>query len=300
MRSIRLFLILLIVCLSATVVSAAYGNYNSFGDNHFSHGNYHPSDMRSAQGNNHYTYPNCRNCNDYPSGCTGSNCGYINDPCSMSGCNSGCGNGCPNCNSGCSNGCPNCGGGCPDSTVTNTTDTDVTDTTDTTNVTDTDNTTVTPSDDTVTTFNPHTGNVYEVGGNGNRLEFVDHSNAVDPTYQQVLDFVKADNTDTLQYTDTYVCSDFAEKLKNDAEVAGIKCAWVGCEFTSGQLGHAFNEFQTTDKGIVYIDCTGVPNPDGNEDKILHCVVGQPLEAQYLFRTGSLHSMGTVRDIQVYW
>ena len=56
---------------------------------------------------------------------------------------------------------------------------------------------------------------------------------------------------------SYVCSGFSQDLHNNAEKAGIKCAWVGCEFTQGE-GHAFNEIQTTDKGIVYIDCTGVP------------------------------------------
>ena len=294
MKNARLFLILLIVCLSATTASAARNDYNSFGGNHFSHGNYHPSNMRTSQGYNYNTRSSCINCNGCPSVCTENNCGY--GPCSNCGCSQ-----CSNCNSGCNNGCPNCGNGCTNTTVT-TTDSNGTDPGDTTdsNVTDDQvDTTDNSSDDTITTFNPHTGNIYEVGGNEKKLVFMDHSNAVDPTYQQMLDFVKADKTDELQYTNAFVCSDFAENLKNDAEAVGIKCAWVGCEFTNGGIGHAFNEFKTTDKGTVYIDCTGVPSPDGNEDKILHCVVGEPLCAQYLFRSGSLTCMGTVSSLVVY-
>ncbi|OEU41668.1 hypothetical protein BGV40_13720 [Methanosarcina sp. Ant1] len=84
-----------------------------------------------------------------------------------------------------------------------------------------------------------------------------YENATNPTYNQVLTFVKADKTDEKAYTSSYVCSGFSQDLHNNAEKAGIKCTWVGCEFTQGE-GHAFNEIQTTDKGIVYIDCTGVP------------------------------------------
>jgi hypothetical protein len=114
-------------------------------------------------------------------------------------------------------------------------------------------------------------------------------------------FVKADKTDEKAYTSSYVCSGFAQDLHNNAEKAGIKCAWVGCSFTQG-LGHAFNEFDTTDKGIVYIDCTGVPTPDGNQDKILDCVVGKPLTAKYPFRSNyySIGSMGTVKNLDVFW
>jgi hypothetical protein len=101
------------------------------------------------------------------------------------------------------------------------------------------------------------------------------------------------------YTSQYVCSDFARTLHNNAEAAGIKCAWVGCSFTRG-IGHAFNEFQTTDKGIVYIDDTGVPGGSTYQDKILNCNIGQPLTVKYLFRSGNIGSMGTVDHLDVFW
>lgn len=153
----------------------------------------------------------------------------------------------------------------------------------------------------MTSYSPHEGNIYEVGGNGQRLVLTNYGNATDPTYQQVLDFIKSDKTDELPYTNTFVCSDFAEVLHNNAEKAGIKCAWVGCDFTRG-LGHAFNEFNTTDQGIVYIDCTGVPNPNGNQDKILNCAIGQTLTAKYLFRSNSYSAgdMGIVQNLHIFW
>ncbi|MFC2041213.1 hypothetical protein ACFLTY_02690 [Chloroflexota bacterium] len=47
-----------------------------------------------------------------------------------------------------------------------------------------------------------------------------------------------------------VCADFADRLHNNAEKAGLRCGFV--------LGtmHAFNVFETTDKGLIYIDDTG--------------------------------------------
>jgi len=35
-----------------------------------------------------------------------------------------------------------------------------------------------------------------------------------------------------------------------------------------RIRHAFNMFNTIDKDVVYIDCTGVPSPSENQDKML--------------------------------
>jgi len=52
-----------------------------------------------------------------------------------------------------------------------------------------------------------------------------------------------------------VCSDFAEDVHNNAEAAGIRAGWAGIKFTGMEVGHAINAFETTDKGLIYIDCT---------------------------------------------
>jgi len=153
----------------------------------------------------------------------------------------------------------------------------------------------------IISYHPCIGNVCEVGATGQKITLTNYENATDPTYADLLIFLKADKTDEQAYTNAYTCADFAETLHNNAEKAGIKCAWVGCHFTQG-IGHAFNEFNTTDQGIVYIDCTGIPAPNGNQDKVLTCVVGQPLTSEYLFRSNyySVGNMGIVKKLDVFW
>ena len=97
-----------------------------------------------------------------------------------------------------------------------------------------------------------------------------------------------------------VCSDFAEIVHNNAEKAGIKTAWEGCDFTRAS-GHAFNMFSTTDKGTIYIDCTGTPHPSGNQDKILTVKFGKLLTAKPLFKSNYTYpNMGIVKRIYTYW
>jgi hypothetical protein len=142
-------------------------------------------------------------------------------------------------------------------------------------------------------------NVCIVGGNGKTLTLTNYDTAKNPTYAQLMTFLKADKTDQARYNPDYVCSDFARTLHNNAEKAGIKNAWIGCDFQRG-IGHAFNRFDTTDKGTVYIDCTGVPRGSTYQDKQLNVKVGYPLTGKYLFRSGYMGSMGTVKKLNVFW
>lgn len=128
-----------------------------------------------------------------------------------------------------------------------------------------------------------------IGGNGcydndgNFIVLINSKNAKNPTYSELLDFLRSDKTEEFIYQlilpvgsfyygsaksnvnldriqniidnktqpdSPKVCADFAERLHNNAEKAGIRCGYV--------LGtiHSFNVFETTDKGLVYIDDTG--------------------------------------------
>ena len=111
--------------------------------------------------------------------------------------------------------------------------------------------------------------IYENGavvvrGDGEPIELINNPNAINPTYAELVAFIKEDSTDEHPYTNgsffpvslLYVCSDFAEDVHNNAEAAGIRAAWVGIDFEGNDDGHALNAFETTDKGLVYIDCTG--------------------------------------------
>ena len=96
-----------------------------------------------------------------------------------------------------------------------------------------------------------------VGGDSYYIPLKNNPDATNPTWSELESFLASDNTDKLKYNiDTFVCGDFAEMLHNNAEMAGIRAAYVSVQLgpseyypTSG--GHALNAFQTTDKGLVY-------------------------------------------------
>ncbi|MBM3883489.1 MAG: hypothetical protein FJ387_27925 [Verrucomicrobia bacterium] len=89
--------------------------------------------------------------------------------------------------------------------------------------------------------------------------------AQDVPFQRMLAFVRSNRVNMLKYTPgKFVCTEFAVALHDAAEGAGIRCALVTVKFTRG-IGHALNAFQTTDKGLVYVDCTGSPHPANKPD-----------------------------------
>lgn len=100
----------------------------------------------------------------------------------------------------------------------------------------------------------------QVGGDGEPIELINNPDATDPTYAELIAFIKADTADESLYTNSYVCSDFTEAVHNNAEAAGIRAAWVGIDFDGDEESHACNAFETTDLGLVFIDCTG-ENPE---------------------------------------
>lgn len=118
------------------------------------------------------------------------------------------------------------------------------------------------------------------------IHLVENSNAADPTWQQLEAFLIADNTDKETYDlQAHACGIFAEELHNNAEAAGIRAAWVGIDFYEGGDGHALDAFNTTDRGLVYIDCTGGDNlaqyqqgeswgKAGDWDKVAYLAIGR--------------------------
>ena len=116
-----------------------------------------------------------------------------------------------------------------------------------------------------------TGSIYadgggiECGGDGEPIVLVDNPDATDPLFAELIAFIRNDKTDRKAYIesgpDGYVCADFAEDIHNNAEAAGIRASWVGITFENDDEGHALNAFETTDRGLVFIDCTS-----GNDEK----------------------------------
>lgn len=75
----------------------------------------------------------------------------------------------------------------------------------------------------------------------------------DPGYQEMKTFLKQDETSEHAYLrNEYICVDFAANVKANAAEEGIRCAYVVVEYL-GTTGHAIVAFDTTDKGLVYIE-----------------------------------------------
>ena len=75
----------------------------------------------------------------------------------------------------------------------------------------------------------------------------------DPSYQEMEDFLKQDETSEQEYLENeYICVDFAADVKANAAEEGLRCAYVVIEYI-GLTGHAIVAFDTTDRGLVYIE-----------------------------------------------
>ena len=92
---------------------------------------------------------------------------------------------------------------------------------------------------------------------GELVHLVNNPNAEDVSFAELKSFILEDDTNKHKYIQgVRNCVDFAEMLHNNAEDVDIRAAFVGINFVGKEIGHAVNAFHTTDKGLVYIDCTG--------------------------------------------
>ena len=167
---------------------------------------------------------------------------------------------------------------------------------------------------------------------------INNRNAVNPTYAQMVNFLQQDKTDQFAYRPSVwvarsyygtaesnvdltrvqriidgtgqpnpprICADFAERLHNDAEIAGIRCAYVSIGLSNVNDIHALDAFQTTDRGLVYIDDTGEESSGPPRAvKTVSVQIGQEYVPQSLFPTPGWNdtwgSLGTVTNILVTW
>lgn len=125
--------------------------------------------------------------------------------------------------------------------------------------------------------------------------------AKDPSYEELKAFLKADLTDSVPYdVDSFVCSDYAEAVHNNAEKSGIKAAYVSVYFYERDKGHACNAFSTTDKGMVFVDCTAPTFYDlENNDAIVIMKIGEIYKLEGLFGSHKFFD-STVRRYKIFW
>jgi len=144
-----------------------------------------------------------------------------------------------------------------------------------------------------------------IGADGHHITLKNNPNAVNTSFTELKSFLQKDTTDQIPYDyGKFVCADFAERLHNNAELAGIKAGFVSinlgpCSYYPTGGGHALNMFQTTDKGLVYIDCTGF-QPGINADKIVDLTVGKDYIPRSIFPqpgwSSNWDNMGKVENI----
>jgi hypothetical protein len=90
------------------------------------------------------------------------------------------------------------------------------------------------------------------------INLVNNPDARDVSFAELKTFLLQDDTDDEAYVEgVRTCGNFAEKLHNNAEDAEIRSAFVALNFAGDpESPHALNAFQTTDRGLVYVDCIG--------------------------------------------
>lgn len=176
---------------------------------------------------------------------------------------------------------------------------------------------------------------------GEFIVLVNNSEARNPTYSELVTFLKADETDKFPYQPTLsiigfyygeaedkidldfirdivngitepippkVCSDFAERLHNNAETAGIRAGYISLDLVGytdpsnlgipSDSGHALNVFETTDRGLVFIDSTssvGGYGPFHSELTTNSLEVGQSYNPKFLFPTNWIMPSGQMLD-----
>lgn len=125
---------------------------------------------------------------------------------------------------------------------------------------------------------------YVLYPDGPVVALVNNPAAENPTWAELLDFIRTDGTDRNAYlTDLYMCGGFAQDLHNAAEAAGIQAGWIAIDFTDRTIGHAATAFQTTDRGLVVIDATSSydtggrglgSGPSDGYDKVAYIQIGR--------------------------
>jgi len=106
------------------------------------------------------------------------------------------------------------------------------------------------------------------------------------TWMELVKFIEDDHTNWNKYDPIkYDCLDFAVDLVANAHKQNIKAWVVAVEFYNQPVGHAFVGFETTDRGIVYIE------PQG-DNTYIDMKVGQYLCDAW----GKYECMGKIKSI----
>jgi len=144
------------------------------------------------------------------------------------------------------------------------------------------------------------------------IVLIGSSEAINPTYNELMEFLQNDNTHEQVYIDpSFTCANFAEMLYYNAAKSNIKAGFVSIHYSSRIFSwdsscscvsegfHACNVFDTTDKGLVFIDSTGTVLGD-SEPKIVDVSVGQSYQPISLFSDIEWCPLGSIYSYKIIW
>jgi len=126
------------------------------------------------------------------------------------------------------------------------------------------------------------------------LPEIEEPDTHNPSWEELKAFLLKDDTDKMEYVfPTTVCEDFAKKLQKNAKEAGWRCAFVSVQLDGypdwanlgipSYTGHACNAFETTDRGLVYIDCTStIGSHPLHQDAIIDVKIGNDYIPKLIF------------------
>ena len=99
--------------------------------------------------------------------------------------------------------------------------------------------------------------IVSLSTNHTPINITDNAYAIDVSYNKAIEFIKHDKTDERLYNDTFRCCEFARTVHNNAERHGIRAHLVLIIYDDKyKTTHLINAFNTTDKGMIFIDSTG--------------------------------------------
>lgn len=129
-----------------------------------------------------------------------------------------------------------------------------------------------------------------VGADWNPLLKINNNSAKNITYNELKQFIHSDKTDEIEYNHSnFTCGDYSELVHNNAEQQGISAGMVSIDFIFGE-GHMFNIFNTTDRGVIYVDCT---EHDSYVDSF---EVGSTMK----YKNNEYYMDGIISEIWIYW
>jgi hypothetical protein len=129
---------------------------------------------------------------------------------------------------------------------------------------------------------------YQEGYQAGLKESTAGYNLHDPTYKEVMDFLANDNSEDTPYDkNSHICTDYTTEVNNNAEKAGLRCGSVYIIYP--ETGHSITVFDTTDRGLVFIEpqydkevtlpigksyssSNGFYNPDNINDTIVRYLI----------------------------